>query len=45
MIVDLSFPERNSVNSGIWNYLYLGEDIRLRFPKVDNLVKSSEEAG
>ncbi len=33
VIVDLSFPEGNSVNSGIRKDLYLGEDIRLRFPK------------
>ncbi len=33
VIVDLSFPEGNSVNSGIHKDLYLGEDIRLRFPK------------
>ncbi len=38
MIVDLSFHEGNSVNSGIQKDLYLVEDIRLRFLKVNNLV-------
>ncbi len=45
MIVDLTFPEGNSVNSGIRKDSYLGEYIRLRFPKVDNLADLVKKKG
>ncbi len=39
VILDLSCPRGNSVNSSIDKHFYMGEEIELRFPKVDNLVE------
>ena len=39
IILDLSFPEGNSVNDGIDKTKYLGEDIILKFPTVDKLAQ------
>ena len=38
IIMDLSFPEGSSVNDAIDKDKFLGDEIKLRYPKVDNLV-------
>ncbi len=39
VIVDLSFPKGSSVNDGINKGTYLGESMKLEYPKVDDLVE------
>ena len=38
MIVDLSWPEGTSVNSGIDKDVYLGDDVSLTYPTIDTLT-------
>jgi hypothetical protein len=38
VILDLSFPEGQSVNEFISKEFYLGKKIELSYPKVDDLV-------
>ena len=38
VILDLSFPAENCVNSGISKDVYLGETVILKYPSVDDLV-------
>ncbi len=45
LIVDLSFPQGNSVNSGIRKHSYLDNDIRLRNLKIDSLVELVKKKG
>lgn len=45
VIVDLSWPQCQSVNAGIDKDSYLGEDIRLSYPSVDDLAKLVIEKG
>jgi len=39
VITDLSFPENYSVNYGINKDVYLGENIQMRYPTVDNIIE------
>ena len=39
VIVDLSFPENKSVNSGIKADFFLGKHDKLKFPNIDDLVR------
>jgi len=39
VVVELSFPPYTSVNSGIPKDEYMGEDVCLSYPSVDNLVQ------
>ncbi len=45
VILDLSFPPGNSVNSCIPNGTYLGELYALRYPMVDSLVELIKHKG
>ena len=45
VVVDLSFPLDNSVNSGIPRDSYLGEDFHLRYPTVDSLAELVRNEG
>jgi hypothetical protein len=45
VIVDLSFPKGSSVNDGIKKSEYLGEPIKLEYPKVDDLVNIIKSKG
>ncbi len=45
IILDLRFPKGNYVNSGIRKDSYLGNDIHLRYPKVDSLVELVKQKG
>ena len=45
VIVDLSFPKGSSVNDGIKKGEYLGEPIKLEYPKVDDLVNIIKNKG
>jgi hypothetical protein len=45
VIVDLSFPDEGSVNSGIDKNRYLGEEVHLKYPSVDNLVDIVRKKG
>lgn len=38
-ILDLSFPKGRGINSGIDKDVYLGEEVRLKYPTVDDLVR------
>ena len=45
VILDLSFPEGRSVNSGINKDLYCGEPIKLVYPTIDTLCRRVAELG
>ena len=45
IIMDLSFPPHNSVNSQIEKEIYLGENIDLKYPSVDALCEKIVELG
>ena len=45
VVVDLSFPFDNSVNSGNPHDSYLGEDFHLRYPTVDSLAELVRKEG
>ena len=45
VILDLSFPEGQSVNEFISKEFYLGKKIELSYPKVDDLVGIIKEKG
>ena len=45
VIVDLSFPENNSVNDGILKDQYLGENIAVHYPTVDDLISLIKKKG
>ena len=45
VIVDLSFPENFSVNSGIKADEFLGVPDKLRFPSIDDLIKIIHKKG
>ena len=45
VILDLSFPEGQSVNEFISKEFYLGKKIELSYPKVDDLVRIIKEKG
>lgn len=45
VIVDLSFPENESVNDGIKKDEYLGEEITISYPKVDDFVRLIKRKG
>ena len=45
IILDLSFPEGNSVNDGLDKTKYLGDDIVLNFPTVDKLAEIMVKKG
>ena len=45
IILDLSFPEGNSVNDGISKTHYCGEQIKLSYPSVDMLAHRIAEPG
>ena len=45
VILDLSMPKGNSVNSYINKDIYLGEETNLVFPKVDDFVKLVRSKG
>ena len=45
VIVDLSFPKKASVNSGIDKGTYLGEPVKLKYPSVDSLVELVKSKG
>lgn len=45
VILDLSFPQENSVNSHISKDVYLGEQINLKYPSVDSLVDLIKQKG
>lgn len=38
IIMDMSFPEGHSVNDAINKDIFLGSEVKLQYPKVDNLV-------
>jgi hypothetical protein len=45
VICDLSYPESFSVNDGISKDMYLGEQVNLSYPTVDNLASLIREVG
>lgn len=45
VILDLSFPENNSVNSGISKESYLGEYFKLSYPTIDDFVSIINKKG
>ena len=45
VIMDLSYPPEGSVNAAIPKKTYLGEDITLQYPSVDNLANFMRVAG
>ena len=45
VIVDLSFPRGESVNSGISKVCYQGNQIKLTYPSVDSLVELVKQKG
>ena len=45
IILDLSYPEYCSVNSGIRKDQYCGKDIKLTYPTIDTLTKRIAELG
>ena len=45
IIADFSFPEGSSVNGGISKDDYLGREVNLSYPTVDNLAKLLKEFG
>lgn len=45
VIMDLSFPPGNSVNDRIPKNIYLGEDICLKYPSIDELVSLIKKKG
>jgi hypothetical protein len=45
VIVDLSFPDGHSINSGVDKDLYLGENVSLTYPRVDDLVAIVKDKG
>ena len=45
LILDLSYPEGNSINDGVHKDVYLGEESKLSLPSVDNLVEKIVELG
>ena len=45
VIVDLSYPENNSVNDGISKDFYLGNSISVSYPTVDDFVKLIKSKG
>ena len=45
MILDLSYPEGNSINDGIMKDKYVGEESKLFLPSVDQLAEKVAEIG
>ena len=45
VIIDLSWPRDNSVNSGIDKDSYLGTEFNLTFPTIDHIVNEVKQAG
>ena len=45
VIIDLSWPKGNSVNSGIDKNSYLGSEFALTFPTVDNITEDLRKVG
>ena len=45
VILDLSFPETKSVNSGINKDFYCGKPVKLTYPTIDTLAKRISEIG
>ena len=45
MVIDLSFPHGQSVNSGISSSIYLGKPFKLRLPEIDALLDISRLKG
>ena len=45
VILDLSFPHGNSVNDGIQKDWYCGEQIKLKYPTIDDMARRVFEVG
>ena len=45
VIMDLSFPQGNSVNDKIPKDQYMGQSVVLKYPKVDSLVEIIKRKG
>ncbi|CAG2216422.1 unnamed protein product [Mytilus edulis] len=45
VIMDLSFPKGKSVNDGIDKNVYLGKNLELHYPNVDNFIEIIKEKG
>ena len=45
IILDLSFPEHHSVNSGISSTMYCGEKMELTYPSIDTLTERIAKLG